>query len=87
MAQKAIREYTAKNLMLRHLPGYLPEEIKFSVKSALVTPEITAGELIDENPWMKTEKLVVKPDMLIGKRGKNKLISLDTTVDKAVTWI
>lgn len=87
MAQKAIREYTAKNLMIRHLPGYLSKKLKFSVKSALVTPEISVSELIKENPWMKNEKLVVKPDMLIGKRGKNKLISLDTTVDQAVTWI
>ena len=30
-------------------------------------------ELLDVNPWLKTTRLVVKPDMLFGKRGKHDL--------------
>ena len=31
-------------------------------------------ELLDANPWLKTTRLVVKPDMLFGKRGKHDLV-------------
>ncbi len=34
-------------------------------------------ELLDANPWLKTTKLVVKPDMLFGKRGKHDLVGLN----------
>lgn len=34
-------------------------------------------ELLDTNPWLKTTKLVVKPDMLFGKRGKHDLVGLN----------
>ena len=34
-------------------------------------------ELLDSNPWLKTTKLVVKPDMLFGKRGKHDLVGLN----------
>ena len=34
-------------------------------------------ELLDANPWMKSTKLVVKPDMLFGKRGKHDLVGLN----------
>lgn len=34
-------------------------------------------ELLDANPWLKSTKLVVKPDMLFGKRGKHDLIGLN----------
>jgi ATP-citrate lyase beta-subunit len=87
MAQKAIREYDAKRLMLKHLPQYLSKDVKFDVKTALVTPELSINQLAKKNPWIKTEKLAVKPDMLIGKRGKNKLILLDGTLDDAKKWI
>lgn len=34
-------------------------------------------ELLDANPWLKSTKLVVKPDMLFGKRGKHDLVGLN----------
>ena len=34
-------------------------------------------ELLDANPWMKSTKLVVKLDMLFGKRGKHDLVGLN----------
>ena len=34
-------------------------------------------ELLDANPWLKSTRLVVKPDMLFGKRGKHDLVGLN----------
>ena len=34
-------------------------------------------DLLDSNPWLKSSKLVVKPDMLFGKRGKHDLVGLN----------
>lgn len=39
------------------------------------------------NPWLKSKKLVVKPDQLMGKRGKNNLLLLDADYDKALEFI
>ena len=33
-------------------------------------------DLLDSNPWLKSTRLVVKPDMLFGKRGKHDLVRL-----------
>ena len=35
------------------------------------------AELLGANPWLKSSRLVVKPDMLFGKRGKHDLVGLD----------
>ena len=37
--------------------------------------------------WLTTEKLVVKPDQLIKRRGKNKLILVGANYDQAKKWI
>ncbi|MFX1380527.1 MAG: ATP citrate lyase citrate-binding domain-containing protein, partial [Promethearchaeota archaeon] len=39
-------------------------------------------KLIEENLWIKSEKVVVKPDQLFGKRGKAKLILLDAVFNE-----
>lgn len=43
--------------------------------------------LANENPWLVETKLVVKPDMLFGKRGKNNLILLNADYDIAQSFI
>jgi ATP-citrate lyase beta-subunit len=40
-----------------------------------------------EHPWLKTTKLVAKPDQLFGKRGKNNLLAVDKTFDEVKAWI
>jgi succinyl-CoA synthetase beta subunit len=35
------------------------------------------SQVLDANPWLKSTKLVVKPDMLFGKRGKHDLVGLN----------
>jgi succinyl-CoA synthetase beta subunit len=45
------------------------------------------AELVSEKPWLKTTQLVVKPDMLFGKRGKNDLLALNVDISAAETFI
>jgi ATP citrate (pro-S)-lyase len=67
MSAKAIREATGKNLINKHLSG---ETAAVQCRFASVDPDTKFAELVANNPWLKTEKLVVKPDQLIKRRGK-----------------
>ena len=76
MAQKNIYEMDAKKLIASELPKYY-SQFEYHNKIAIIEPATDIEQVIAENPWMKTEKLVVKPDQLFGKRGKANLILLD----------
>ena len=76
MAQKNIYEMDAKKLIASELPKYYPQ-FEYHNKIAIIEPSKDIDQVIEENPWMKTDKLVVKPDQLFGKRGKANLILLD----------
>lgn len=67
MSAKAIREATAKDLINRHLSG---ETATAKCRFASVDPSTKLNDLVDTHPWLKNEKLVVKPDQLIKRRGK-----------------
>ncbi|MDM7912970.1 MAG: hypothetical protein QUS09_07725, partial [Methanotrichaceae archaeon] len=86
MAQRGIREYDAKRIMARYLPEYL-NDFSYKGNIALVGPETDLDELASESPWLKTEKLVVKPDQLFGKRGKHGLVLLNATWDEAKKFL
>ncbi len=81
MAQKPIYEYDGKKLIASELPKYYPE-FKYHGKLAILTPETDFNKLAEENPWLKTDKLVAKPDQLFGKRGKANLLLLDADFDQ-----
>lgn len=67
MSAKAIREATGKDLINRLLSnGTAAAKCRF----ASVDPDTKFSDLVDQNPWLKTEKLVAKPDQLIKRRGK-----------------
>ncbi len=87
MAQRSIREYDAKRLIANYLKTHPEINLKYSPQMALLTPEKTIDQLVEENSWMKKERLVVKPDQLFGKRGKMGLILVDASFDEAVKWI
>ena len=87
MAQRGIREYHGKKMMAKHWSEYFKGLDKYDGKIVLIDQIITMDDLAKQNPWMKTEKLVVKPDQLIGKRGKHNLILLNVTFDEAKRWI
>lgn len=73
--------------MAKYWTEYFKDIKKYDGKIVLVDPQITLNALTKQNPWLKMEKLVAKPDQLIGKRGKNNLILLNATFDEAKSWI
>lgn len=76
MARKAIYEYDGKQLLATRLPEFFPE-FNFHNKLAIITPETDLEKLAGEHAWLKTDKLVCKPDQLFGKRGKANLLLLN----------
>ncbi len=80
LAQKSIFEYDAKKLLASQLPKYIPD-FKYHNKLAVIDSATDLDRTIIENPWIKTEKVVVKPDQLFGKRGKANLLLLDADSD------
>ncbi|MFO7619518.1 MAG: ATP citrate lyase citrate-binding domain-containing protein [Thermoplasmata archaeon] len=87
MAQKAIREGDGKRMMARLLKEYSGG--KFSVEDKYVTvgPDTDLAKLPNQYKWLTKEKLVVKPDQLIKRRGKNKLILVGANYEQAKKWI
>ncbi|KAL3835583.1 hypothetical protein ACJIZ3_010319 [Penstemon smallii] len=75
MARKKIREYDSKRLLKEHYKRISGSELE--IKSAQVTDSTDINELVDKESWLSSTKLVVKPDMLFGKRGKSGLVALN----------
>lgn len=87
MAQKGIREYHGKKMIAKYWIEYFSCFKKYDGKAVLVTPKTNIDDLVKQHPWLRKEKLVVKPDQLFGKRGKHNLILLNTTFDQAIKWV
>ncbi|OWM89659.1 ATP-citrate synthase alpha chain protein 1 [Punica granatum] len=85
MARKKIREYDSKRLLKEHfkrLAGY-----ELPIKSAQITESTDVNELVEKEPWLSSEKLVVKPDMLFGKRGKSGLVALNLDLAQVAVFV
>ncbi|MGA2385995.1 MAG: ATP citrate lyase citrate-binding domain-containing protein [Candidatus Bathyarchaeia archaeon] len=87
MAHKAIREADGKRMLARLLKEYSEGKYEVSDKIVSVDPDTDMAWLPNRYKWLTTEKLVVKPDQLIKRRGKNKLILVDADYNQAVAWI
>ena len=87
MAQKGIREFDAKKMMAKALPEFSNGKIKFEAKQVIIGPDTDFKKLEKENPWLKKEKLVAKPDQLFGKRGKNNLLFVNKSWAEVQKWI
>jgi len=87
MAQCGIREYLAKSMVARHWERFMPGIPAYHGKVALLGPDTNLDELAEAHPWLKEDKLVAKPDMLFGKRGKLGLLAVDKTLDELKTWL
>ncbi|MFX1363058.1 MAG: ATP-grasp domain-containing protein, partial [Promethearchaeota archaeon] len=87
MARKAIREYDGKRLLAQYLPEYAKGRFSYPGKIVSVNPQTDIKKLISENPWLRTDKLVVKVDQLVGKRLKNNLVLLNANVDEVTKFI
>ncbi|XP_050276617.1 ATP-citrate synthase alpha chain protein 1 [Quercus robur] len=85
MARKKIREYDSKRLLKEHFKRLSGRELP--IKSAQVTESTDFNELAQNEPWLSSMKLVVKPDMLFGKRGKSGLVALNLDLAQVVTFV
>jgi ATP citrate (pro-S)-lyase len=87
MAHKAIREADGKRILARLFKNYSNGKYDFPDKYVTVKSGTDMTNLPIHHKWLTTEKLVVKPDQLIKRRGKNKLILVDANYDQAKEWI
>ncbi|HLN89316.1 MAG TPA: ATP citrate lyase citrate-binding domain-containing protein [Candidatus Binatia bacterium] len=87
MAHKAIREADGKRMLARLFKEYSKGKYDISDKVVSVGPDTDMVELPNQFKWLKSEKLVVKPDQLIKRRGKNKLILVGADYTQAIEWI
>lgn len=91
MARKKIREYTVKQLVLRHLKNFSINSTidngLASLHSILVTEDTSFKRLKQEVPELNEISLVAKPDMCFGKRGKNNLVCLNKTLDEVHKFV
>ncbi|RZC22051.1 ATP-citrate synthase alpha chain protein 2 isoform X3 [Glycine soja] len=85
MARKKIREYHSKRLLKEHLKRLA--SIDLQILSAQVTESTDFTELTDQHPWLSSTRLVVKPDMLFGKRGKSGLVALNLDIAQVAEFV
>ena len=52
-----------------------------------MTESTDFNELAEKEPWLSSAKLVVKPDMLFGKRGKSGLVALNLDLDQVADFV
>jgi len=87
MAQKAIREADGKNMIAHLLKEYTNGAYTIENKFISIGPQTDLKKLPTTYKWLAKEKLVVKPDQLIKRRGKSKLLLLNTDWKDAEKWI
>ncbi len=82
MSAKAIREAKGKQLLSKYLPSVVSP-----IQMATYNSSTQWDTLVNSNPWLLTQKLVVKPDQLIKRRGKLGLIKVNIDLPDVKTWI
>ncbi len=87
MAQRAIREADGKGMMARLFAGYAGGRYLIRNRFASLGPETDLKRLPDRHPWILKERLAVKIDQLIKRRGKNELLLLDADWRDVRRWI
>lgn len=87
MAKKGIREYHAKKMLARGLFKFSNGKFNIGDERILITPDTDLSGLETKYPWLGKKRLVVKPDQLFGKRGKNNLLLIDADIGGAKKWI
>jgi ATP-citrate lyase beta-subunit len=94
MAQRAIREYEGKRIFAHNWPRYFGQfEYDFQAASVASGDELRALAAGEGYDWLRSGPLVVKPDMIFGKRGLNGLVYYqdqtpgDVRLEAAADWI
>ncbi|KAL5270375.1 hypothetical protein ACHWQZ_G001186 [Mnemiopsis leidyi] len=82
MAPRALREADGKSILARHVTA-----AGSCGQVCTVTKETNFDTLASQHPWLLEQKLVVKPDQLIKRRGKLGLIKVNVGLDDAIAWI
>ncbi|XP_054861156.1 LOW QUALITY PROTEIN: ATP-citrate synthase [Amphiprion ocellaris] len=85
MSAKAISEQTGKEFLYKHICTSAAVQNRF--RYANVTPETDFTRLAQEHPWLLTERLVVKPDQLIKRRGKLGLVGVNLDLNGVQEWL
>ncbi|KAK7919545.1 hypothetical protein WMY93_010829 [Mugilogobius chulae] len=85
MSAKAISEQTGKEFLYKYICTSAAVQNRF--KYATVTTDTDWDRLTQEHPWLLTEKLVVKPDQLIKRRGKLGLVGINLDLQGVKDWL
>uniref|UniRef100_A0A3B4YHD0 ATP-citrate synthase n=1 Tax=Seriola lalandi dorsalis TaxID=1841481 RepID=A0A3B4YHD0_SERLL len=85
MSAKAISEQTGKEFLYKHICTSAAVQNRF--RYANVTAETDFDRLVQEHPWLLTERLVVKPDQLIKRRGKLGLVGVNLDLNGVKEWL
>ncbi|KAL6103206.1 acly [Pungitius sinensis] len=85
MSAKAISEQTGKEFLYKHICTSAAVQNRF--RYANVTAETDLDRLATEHPWLLTERLVVKPDQLIKRRGKLGLVGVNLDLSGVREWL
>uniref|UniRef100_A0A3Q2E0W9 ATP citrate synthase n=1 Tax=Cyprinodon variegatus TaxID=28743 RepID=A0A3Q2E0W9_CYPVA len=85
MSAKAISEQTGKEFLYKYICTSAPVQNRF--RYANVTAETDFQRLTQEHPWLLTERLVVKPDQLIKRRGKLGLVGVNLDLNGVKEWL
>ncbi|XP_049601767.1 ATP-citrate synthase [Syngnathus scovelli] len=85
MSAKAISEQTGKEFLYKHICTSATIQNRF--RYANVTPETDLDRLALEHTWLLTERLVVKPDQLIKRRGKLGLVGVNLDLNGVREWL
>jgi len=92
MSAKAIRECYGKQLLAKQMPIFSEGKYTIESRQVLIGPEVVTDptkfeQIAQDHPWLLSEKLVVKPDQLIKRRGKAGLIAVNKTWEEVQAWI
>jgi ATP citrate (pro-S)-lyase len=87
MSAKAVREYHGKKLIAKYVQEVSKGQHVIDDRSVLITPLTDLARVLEEEAWLKTTTLVVKPDQLIKRRGKAGLVGIKLDWDGVQSWI
>ncbi|XP_038993289.1 ATP-citrate synthase alpha chain protein 2-like [Hibiscus syriacus] len=85
MARKKIREFDFRRLLKEHFKRLSGKDLP--IKSAQITKSTDFNQLVENEPWLSSQKLVVKLDTLFGKRGKNGLVGLNLDFSQVIAFV
>uniref|UniRef100_A0A3B3X603 ATP-citrate synthase n=1 Tax=Poecilia mexicana TaxID=48701 RepID=A0A3B3X603_9TELE len=85
MSAKAISEQTGKEFLYKYIDPSVA--VQDRVRYVNVTPATDLNLLAQQHPWLLSERLVVKPDQLIKRRGKLGLVGINLDLQGVKEWL